>query len=103
MNNGNIIESIDEQELLKQNKQQIIDSGEYFRLEIIVGVNNEMPSVHAQLLNATPIEIAKCYVAYESAFETVFEKVPLAKELVKYYSCDNTHTILTEGGEDNEK
>jgi hypothetical protein len=64
-------------------KKQIIESGEYARIEIVVGSETRIAIPEIQLYNVGPIEMACLILAAESTIEKIKEKCPEVNEVIK--------------------
>lgn len=71
---------VDEQELVKQMKNEYLKGEGYIRLEIIAKENEEMPYCGLDCNGATPYEMMQLLVIMDEMKNIIFEKYPETKE-----------------------
>ena len=76
---------IDYAELNKQNMQEILKSGKYVRVEIIVGEDNQMPYTNFEVRNTNSKTITAMHVILEGMQEMIFEQFPETRKLLQFF------------------
>lgn len=68
----------DIKELQKQRRKELIESGEFARIEIVVGENDNMPYIQSEICKVTLPTIMGILISMDSLKKEIIKKFPLA-------------------------
>ena len=91
---------IDYKELNKQNKEAILGSEKYAKLEVIVGEDNPMPFMNLEIRNASTVVVAALYVLLSKEQEIMREEFPELVYALPFVDAKTIKDYKEDSGDD---
>lgn len=91
---------IDYKELNKQNKEAILKSGKFAKLEVIVGEDNPMPFMNLEIQNVSTVAIAALYVLLSKEQEIMREEFPELVHVLPFVDAKTIKEYKEDSGDD---
>ena len=86
---------IDKEEFIKQNKDGIIQSGEYIKVEIVVGEGNPVPYANAVVNNVSSESVCKTILSMEEMIKTLEHRFPECIILKRLLAVEDLGSTIT--------